>query len=164
MYKKWEAIRWETPLSDIRGLQMVSLIDDGQLTITLEDLRDEERKRWSVIFEKAPVYQNILEEFRMELWSNLKIVDDNLGWTLKYPNSPWHKKLIKNEDLLELYHPNLEHYQIITEDDVIDVLSENSPVITQIESAGKNDPIPGKSNIYFKGEDDDEIEHGHKDS
>ncbi|MDO3384493.1 hypothetical protein QWI17_01430 [Gilvimarinus sp. SDUM040013] len=150
MYEKWNAVRWSTQLSDIRSLQMVTLVDDGQLTITVEDLRSPARKRWSIIFEKAPIYQNILEEFRFELWHKLNIIENDLGFTLKYPDSVWHKMIGEKEPLLDDYYPNMQHFQIVTEDDVIDVLSEKEPAIVEIEPAASGEPAPGKSIIHYR--------------
>ena len=152
MFKGWRAIRWETPVSNLKSIAMVSLIDNGSLTIVLEDLQGE-RKRWSFSFESAPAYFNLMEEFRGEMWSEINWSKDGLGRTLKFPSSMWLQKLKESDDLIEVLKPNLEHYQIVTEDDVIDILSEEEPQIKELEPSDENDPVPGKSTIYYRNED-----------
>ncbi len=158
MFKGWEASRWDTPVSNLKSIAMVSLIDDGSLTITLEDLRDPKRKQWSFFFKSAPVYFNLMEEFRGEMWGEINKTGEKLGWTVMYPNSTWHKMLKESDDMLETLRPNLEHYQIATEDDVIDILSENAPIIKELKHASKDDPSPGKSSIYYRDEDSEAVE------
>ena len=152
MFKGWRAVRWETPVSNLKSIAMVSLIDSEGLNIILEDLRGE-RKRWSFFFESAPAYFNLLEVFRSEMWQEINWSKEEYGRTLKYPNSMWLQKLKESDDLLEVLKPDLEHYQIVTEDDVIDVLSEKEPEIKELEPAGEDEPIPGKSTVYYRNED-----------
>jgi len=54
MYEGGKIEAWETPFGNAASLVMVSLVDDGKLTITLEDARHPRRMRYRVIFDPAP--------------------------------------------------------------------------------------------------------------
>ena len=158
MYEGWRFERWETPISDLKSVAMVSLVDDGALSITVEDLRDPGRSRWRFRFECAPIYQNILEEYRLELWQRVHQGGARFGWTVRVPDSPWLAKLQEHESLIEVHVPRLVHYQIGTEDDVVDILSPDEPRIMSTEPARPEDPVPGKSRILHSDKDRDEVE------
>ena len=153
MYEGWGFERWETPVSDLDSIAMVSLVDDGRLKITVEDLRDTARPRWRFTFRQAPIYRNILEEYRLELWELVHAGGERKGWTVMVPSSPWLAQLKEKEPLIEVHHPNLLHFQIGTEDDVIDVLSPEEPLIESVEPASPGDPTPGKSEVLHFGGD-----------
>ena len=158
MYEDWNFERWETPISDLKSIAMVSLVDDGELTITVEDLRDPSRPRWAFRFTRAPMYQNILEEYRLELWQRVHVDGKRYGWTVRVPNSPWLAQLKEKEGLIEVHDPGLQHFQIGTEDDIIDVLSAKAPEILAIEPARPEERKPGKTEVLFAHEDRDKVE------
>jgi hypothetical protein len=157
LYRGWRVERWETPASDARSLRLVSLVDAGALEITLEDAGDPNRRRWRFTFSDAPAYLNLREEYRLEL-SAEGITADKVGWTLLVPNSPWLDLLRRAEPLLDVHHPILSHFQIGTEDDVIDVLSSAAPRIEEVEPADPNSPPAGRSNILFWPTDRERID------
>ena len=130
MYDGWKPRRWETPVSDVQGLMMVSLVDDGTLTITLEDERN---RRFQFRFSNYPVYRNILEEYRTKLWDLVKGMQGPLGQTWLVLDSPWIASLQEAEPLLEIHSPNLKHYVVCTGDDVIEVLSNEKPIVKEVE-------------------------------
>lgn len=158
MYERWRFERWETPISDLKSVAMVSLTDDGTLSIVVEDLRDPSRPRWRFRFIDAPFYQNIQEEYRMELWEKVFAGGRRYGNTRTVPDSPWLASLREHEELVHVYHPHLVHFQISTEDDVIDILSPDAPEITAIAPAGPGDPTPGKSRILYAEDDREEVD------
>jgi hypothetical protein len=158
MYEGWKIERWETPVSDVKSLAMVSLVDDGQLSIVLQETRDAIRRRFCLSFKNYPVYRNILEEYRLELWNEIKDQRKGIGWTIIIPESQWLASLLKSEPLLGECNPNLVHYVICTEDDVIEVLSNALPQITELDPAAEDEEVPGKSRVYFYPEDKDKID------
>jgi len=158
VYEGWRFVRWETPVSDLKSIAMVSLVDDGALTITLEDLRDSARPRWCFRFDHAPIYRNILEEYRLELWELVHQDGARHGWTVTVPDSPWLASLQEKESLIKFHDPGLLHFQIETEDDVIDVLSPTEPEITSVEPASSSERVPGKSRVLHADEERAEVE------
>ena len=158
MYEGWRFERWETPVSDLKSIAMVSLVDDGELTITVEDFRDPARPRWSFRFDRAPIYRNILEEYRLELWELVHQNEHRYGWTVTIPDSPWLASLQEKESLIEVHDPGLRHFQIGTEDDVIDVLSPTTPEIVTVEPASSSARVPGKSHVLHADEDRAEVD------
>lgn len=65
---------------------MVSLVDDGCLKVTVEDLRDPARPRWRFTFRHAPICRNILEEYRLETWELVHQGGERKGWTVIVPS------------------------------------------------------------------------------
>ena len=158
MYEDWRFDRWETPISDFKSIGMVSLVDNGALCITVEAARDPHRPRWEFRFERAPIYQNILGEYRLELWGNVHSGNRRYGPTVKVPESPWLKKLKESEALIDVHSPGLIHFQIATEDDVIDIASADEPRIISIAAARSDDPAAGKSEVLYANEDRDKLD------
>jgi hypothetical protein len=157
LYEQWIVQRWETPVSDFRELAMVSLVDsDGLLKITLEAFREVGRPRWSFIFDQYPAYRNILEEYRYRLWNHLSTTSQRCGATFCVVNSPWIENLI-NEENLDIYHSKARHFILITEDDVIEVLSSGEPEVVALGFTSNEIKIPGKSEILIHPEDKEKI-------
>ena len=149
MYQDWQVERWETPVSDVKSLAMVSLTDcQGHLTIIVQDLRDPQRRRFQFTFEQYPAYRNIMEEYRMELWTYLDRAGFHCGWTMRVQDAPWSREL-KQEPVVAVANPTLQHYMICTEDDVIEVLANAAPTIIEIAPADAEEALPGKSIIYY---------------
>jgi hypothetical protein len=163
---KEKNIRWETPVSDAKSLGMVSLIQNNHertLNILLEDGRDPERKRFLISFKNVSAYKNILEEYRLSELENKDKQTLSVGWTRNIQNSIWLGHFTNNEPLLETNNIGSQHYQVCTEDDVIDVISNIEPTVVQVESAKQSDPPPGQSFVYYNSEDRDKIEELLKD-
>ena len=157
MTEAFQEERWETPVSNAKSLAMVSLVDWNGLHITVQDLRDPERRRYQFTFRCVPAYRNILEEYRTSEASE-SLVEGDLGWTVKVSKSPWLETLSQAEPLLEVLTPGCAHYVIITEDDVIDVLSPEPPVISELLPAAEDDPLPGKSHVLRHPVDREQID------
>ncbi len=147
-------VRWDTPVSDARSLAMVSLLDQDGLHITVQDLRDPDRRRYRFSFRKAPAYRNILEEYR----TSEHVAGKDIGWTRMASCSAWLREFAEKEPFLDVFMPGCKHYVIGTEDDVIDVLSPEPPEICEIEPGSSEDAAIGKSTILYHSEDRDKIE------
>jgi len=158
MYENWKVKRWQTIISDYPRIQMVSLIDNGKLNIKLQIISGKDvGKRFSISFKNYPAYRNILEEYRLELWNKYNTTENNLGSTWIVSNSPWINELESNEPLLKEFSPQLIHYVICTEDDVIEVLSNSPPVIVELKHSSSTNKFPGKSIVYYHPGDKDQI-------
>lgn len=157
MYKDWQVKRWDTPVSDVGSLVMVSLVDDGTLRITFEAPRLSERPRWCFTFERYPAYRNILEEYRCGLWEHLDQSNQRCGNTFIIESSPWIASFQPEESLLEVFNPNLMHYVISTEDDVIEILAP-SVEVTNLGNTASDVPRSGKSVVLYNPTDREQIE------
>ena len=146
--------RWETPVSDAASLAMVSLLDQDGLHITLQDLRDPGRRRFRFSFERVPAYRNILEEYR----TSERRTGEGLGWTRIDPESAWLADLRRREPLLDHFRPGCVHYVIVTEDDVLDVLSPEPPEIVEMPAARDEEAVPGKSTVLHHPQDQQQID------
>jgi len=163
LYNNWVLKRWETPISDIQRLALVSLTDTrGVLSLVLEDQCDPLRRRFHVDFTRYPGYRNLLEEYRLELWQALAETGAT-GRSLQVTVSPWIAELKEHEPLLDAEFPNLKHWLISTEDDVIEVLSDATPLFQKMNSTGADTPPVGKSTILYAPEDRENIEHVFRD-
>ena len=158
LYQGWRPKRWETPFSDVKSLAVVSLTDSGTLQVVVEAARAMPRRRWRIDFGRVPAYLNLMEEFRLELWGQTNPGEVKLGWARIIPDSPWLEKLCEREPLLRIHHPTLIHYQVGSEDDVIDVLGPATPTIQEIEPAADNESLPEKSRTLLYPDDRAEIE------
>ena len=149
-YTEWQIDRWETPLSDIRSLVMVSMSDcHRQLTFTFEAPRESGGPRWELKFNTYPGYRNLLEEFRIQLWEHLDSTDQRCGNTFFVTNSPWIQTLRKTEGVFDHYYPEMFHYVMATEDDVIEVLSPETPVVSVSMRQADGEPPAGKSTVFY---------------
>ena len=73
-------VRWDTPVSDLTSLALVSLVDDGELAIVVEGSQDSKRERFRFLFNNFFGYKNLLEEYRTALWQSVQGMP-HLGWT-----------------------------------------------------------------------------------
>ncbi len=89
MPKNPEEVRWDTPVSDAKSLAMVSVLDQGGLHITVQDLRDPDRRRYRFTFRRVPAHRNILEEYR----TSDPPVSEGIGWTRLVLHSSWLRDL-----------------------------------------------------------------------
>jgi len=78
--------RWETAVSDVKSLAMVSLVDQDGLHVTVQDLRDPGRRRIRFTFRKVAAYRNVLEEFRTH---EREVIPSYVGRTLVSAASAW---------------------------------------------------------------------------
>ena len=158
MDKAGKIERWETPVSDAKSLAMVSLLDNGKFSITVQDLRDPQRRRFRFTFTNYPAYRNMLEVYQSNFWEGFNHQGKDTGWTRIIRESRWLALLNETEPFLEESNPGLLHYMICTEDDVVEVLSNEPPEVVELESAAEGEKLPGKSTVYYDPEDRDKIE------
>lgn len=123
-------------MSDANHLCMESLQDrSGLLEIELADhWNNAATARFKVTFRNYPAYRNIDELYRVELWERRKQMAhaDATGWTLIVPDSPWLREFT-NEPVLDFFNPGIVHYLIVTENDVIEVLSNEEPKVERLD-------------------------------
>src|SRR5229473_5087457 len=127
MYRDWVITRWDTPVVDIRRLMLVSLVDANQeLTLLYEASRAPGRPRWRVRFRQYPAYRNIDEAYHTDLWRWLHESGQSHGSTFTVreptPLGSW------GTVYLHQVRPEVQHYVITTEDDVVEVLSCETPI------------------------------------
>jgi hypothetical protein len=156
MYKGWRITRWETPVSDLDRVLMVSLTDaKRELTLIIENPRAKGRPRWRVKFHNYPAYRNIDEAYRMDLWLWLDESCQRCGTTFVVDETPifasWETGYLQD------VAPNARHFVIATDDDVIEILSTDEPIWQQIDGAKPDEALPGKANHLYAGEDNEEI-------
>ncbi len=157
LYTNWVLERWETLITDAKSLVLVSLVDmHGILSIQLEAQRDTHQRRFQVDFTRYPCYRNLLEEYRLELWE-AHGETGSAGWTFQIRCSPWIAELEQHEPLFATVFPNLKHFLICTEDDVIEVLSDETPTFREIAPAADTPPA-GKSTVLQSPKDRDKID------
>jgi len=84
-------------------------------------------------------------------------------WAHTVQDSGWLKLMREREPLLDIHSPDLQHYCIITEDDVLDVLSNAEPFVEKLGPAPKDAAPAGKSQVLYHPEDQDEIDQAFDD-
>jgi hypothetical protein len=121
---------------------------DPGLNLLVEDLRDPERNRYRITFPRFAAYKNTLEEYLLgERWTG-----PVPEWTRVAVASPWLEQMQLREPLFKSNHPNCRHYIIVTEDDVIEVLASEAPVVIHEGRAPDQSPLPGRSVILRRDE------------
>ena len=132
-YTNWKPKKWKTNVSELEYLFFESLSDsDKGLIITLSN---SEGLNFEVQFENHPVYRNILEEYKLNLWAIRDEKWPNLGNTWIIENSDWLEQFEKEEPLLSHHEGQLQHYIITTQSSVIEVLSnDNNPKIKTVHN------------------------------
>jgi hypothetical protein len=127
-YQSWEIKRWDTPLSDLECsnlvLQELTLGEYG-LTLILES----EVGIFSIHFNGHPPFRVIDEGFRGDLWIKLRQQDKSrLGNTLTVENSDF-KDFLRLDGHFDSMASDYIHYLIVTDNDVVEVLSRIQPTI-----------------------------------
>jgi len=136
---------------------MVSLLDDGALSVTVEDVRGDTRARFAFVFGRCFGYRNVLEEYRTLDWPN-ETTTGGLGWTRVVQDSGWIAEL-QREPLFELHGGrSAVHYVILTEDDVIEVLSMDPPRVHALGPTPPDAPRAGKSRVLLHPDEREQIE------
>lgn len=64
----------------------------------------------------------------------------------------------EREALVDIHSPGLNHYSIITEDDVIDILSNTPPTVEELGPAPADVAPAGRSRTLYHPEDREEID------
>jgi hypothetical protein len=119
--------RWQTPVSEARGLVMRSLLDgNGDLRIVVEDWPD--GRRFEFTFHRVAGYRNVLEEYRTS-----ELRPDGVGRTIEVVESEWLAQLRSQESLLDVISPGCRQFVITTDDDVIDILTPEEPEIRELD-------------------------------
>ena len=136
MYCQWEVERWRTAISDAPSQHVIldSLIDDSSLKLNIEIATESENQLYLISNSTFAGYRNILEEYRTTLWDHLKKHSPECGNTFIVKNSPWLETLRASEYFLDVHCAEAKHYVIVTADDVIEVLSNEMPVIELLRS------------------------------
>jgi hypothetical protein len=133
-YSNWQTKRWKTEVSDLQWLFFESLtVKEWDLKIILSD---QDGNLFEVAFKNHPAYRSKLEEYSLDLFGSENIKNNNLGNTWIVENSDWIKHLNKTEPLITHHEKELNHYLIVTQSEVIEVLSsETNPKITRVKNS-----------------------------
>lgn len=115
---------------------MVSLRDEGSLVLVVEDERGAARNRWRVEFQGVAAYRNILETYRLGLWARREELGGPTGWTWQVTHSDWLGRFRAEEQLVDVHAEGVRHYQLGTEDEVVEVLTPEVPTIEDLGPAG----------------------------
>jgi len=117
---EFEISRWQTLLSDLDGLFLVSCVNNGSvLTLTVEDRGNE---RFEVVFENPVPYRMVDEGHLQNYWG---ASDRGRSWTFKVENPTW----IRDLYLMDVYLPGAECFVVATYDTCLEVLCKEQPVI-----------------------------------
>ena len=137
---------------------MVSLVDEGSVKVTVEDVRSATRDRFAFVFDRCFGYRNLLEEYQTREWAATDASAMKLGWTWIVRDSGWLAEL-QREPLFELHGgQSAVHYVIVTEDDVVEVLSKDVPRIVALGGTPPEAPPAGKSRVLLHPEDREQID------
>jgi hypothetical protein len=124
-------VRWETAVSDMTSLTLISLHHEGCLKVILEGTQAGGFEQHCFTFKRFFAYRSLREEYRTALWNN--DVGLGIGWTRLVLDSPWVQELRTSEPLFGLHGgADAVHYLFCSEDDVVDVLAHEPPTIEPI--------------------------------
>jgi hypothetical protein len=120
---------WNTTLSRSSQLRSVTIVDDGELLIALEEPGNTRRYRIRVRFPVYAAYRVTILQFLDKLWELLDQARTEHGPTLIVQNSLWTIKLIETGVFTSEKAPSLIHYLIFTDEELIEILSASPPII-----------------------------------
>lgn len=145
---KVRVINWSTDLSHADSIRVKKIVDDTKhLRLYLFAIKGQVFEQYEVVFTSYPCYRNINESYQNDLWKFLHECNIKTGWTFILENSNWKKELNK-DSIFKFEYPEIKHYVISTEDDVIEVLSDKAPVINRLKNAKRL--FQGKSIILYR--------------
>lgn len=160
MYEDWTVQRWNTPVSDWMRVLLVHLVDDGALSVLLEETGRPGHRRFRIRFPRFIAYRNIMEEYRTELWKKFNCGPKlGLGSTWIVTNSSWASSVVGQYPLIPLR--DVTHYFIGTEDDVIEVLAIEAPELSEAPVVDGKQRL-GKAEHYYMPEDHQRVDQLHK--
>ena len=129
MYQGWQIEKWGTPLSEVTNPVFESLVQDKE-ALKIEIIGNNSQ-RWLFLFNShCPAYRSVDEIYKMELWSYLAQTNQRFGATFIVKNSSWVKHYQKSKFLTNRI-PDLEHYVITTDNNIIEILTDKKPQIIQ---------------------------------
>lgn len=120
-----ELIEWRTLLSEVKDLYFITLMDDGSLTIIVED---SEGNRYSIHFESFYSYKKTDEESCVLYWK-LKTFK---GWTFILNNAPLFDEVRQTLAMVNDFNDGI-HYGIATWDCCIEVFADKAPIIGRLD-------------------------------
>jgi hypothetical protein len=140
---------WDTPLKFGKSLCLVSLHQENDLTVIIQDNRDNFR-RVKFHFQYVPAFRSIDETYRTS-----EPVNNTKSWTVIVENSEWISELCAKELIFKHTLENIKHYQIITEYEVFDILSVENPTVEEIDPGNK---CVGQAEVLYHPEDREKID------
>ena len=125
VYSKWKIIKWPTPMSGFSSPRLESLQDGMQLQIIVQNpAYGEHQPRMEFIFSGIYAYRNINRSYRNHLWTVAP--KTGLGNTWMVQNSDF-LDVLKADAQGALTFQDARHFVILTENDVIEVVSAAPP-------------------------------------
>lgn len=157
MYQGWKLSKWNTPISEIGTLLLISLTRVGRdVTLEFEAFRDPLRPRWQVKFIQCSAFRCIDEMFRCKLWKMMDETDQRCGITFlavePEPFESWGTGYIQD------WEKGVQCYVLCTEDDVIEVLTASEPEWREIPSGAGKEPLPQSSSHLYLPEDREKVD------
>lgn len=123
--------RWNTPVSDVSRLWVYSLNYNGTLLVSCGYESNGVEKKLNITFGERPIFRDIQEEFMSPLWETIFSGPEKIGWTFILEQSRWLQELEKDGIFFGTMK-GCKHYVISTEDDVIEVITKNEPIFTEV--------------------------------
>ncbi len=122
-YVQWRPVEY---IPDSIRLEQLTDSASGLVVVLLDNFG----RRLKINFGIASAYRNIMEEMRLSFWPIFHSKKQGTGSFWVVENSEWLANFSK-DDLC--HHHGCAHYLIITDDDVIDVLTKYIPQVTVTE-------------------------------
>jgi len=122
-------VSWNTPVSDENFLLVDMQYEDCCLKLSLDPSIDGfNKKKTKITFSKVASFKITSERYMNYMWNEIS-ESGACGRTLFVENSEWIQNLSSSDGLFALFEKNPTHYLILTDNEVIDVLSSNYPEI-----------------------------------
>ena len=127
MYANTKLERWETPIVGAHDLRTVSVVDDGELLITVSEPSNDDRYRLRFRFRagKYLAYRVTNEIDGCQLLDEARYDGERPCRTFTGEQSDWKERFL--EVSLRGQDVPLKHYVIWTEEDIIEVLASEPP-------------------------------------
>jgi hypothetical protein len=145
VYSKWKIIKWPTAMSAFSSPRLESLSDGMQLQIIVNNpAYGDHQPRMEFIFSGIYAYRNINRSYRNSLFKAIPTA--GMGNTWMVQNSDF-LDLLKEDAQGALTFKDARHFVILTENDVIEVVSAAPPRMRLLKADDVSDEesqvVPG---------------------
>ena len=123
-------VSWNTPVSSEEFLLLNMRYDNWRLELFLDpSTEDIKKKKTKITFNKVAAFRSISERYMNYLWGDLSGSGVS-GRTFIVEDSEWIQTISRDDATFVAFEKSIAHYAILTDVEVLEILSSNEPEIS----------------------------------